>query len=168
MKKTNARWIITLGILIAAEIILNRFFSVNTWNLKIGFSFVPVVLAAILYGPLSGGIVGGLGDFLGAILFPVGPYFPGFTITAFFIGASVGIFLHHRKSVVRIVSVVTVNQLCFSLLLNTVWIGILYNSPFVPLLFSRVVQCIILAPVQIVVIGLLVPALHSRRGGVST
>ena len=88
MKKTNARWIITLGILIAAEIILNRFFSVNTWNLKIGFSFVPVVLAAILYGPLSGGIVGGLGDFLGAILFPVGPYFPGFTITAFFIVAS--------------------------------------------------------------------------------
>lgn len=97
----------------------------------------------------------------------IGPYFPGFTVTAFFIGTSFGIFLHHRKSVVRIVSAVAVNQLCFSLLLNTVWIRILYNSPFVPLLFSCVVQCVILAPVQIVVIGLLVPALHYRRGGAS-
>ena len=61
---------VILAMLTAAEIVLNRFLSINTWNMKIGFSFVPVVIAAVLLGPAYAAIVGALGDFLGAILFP--------------------------------------------------------------------------------------------------
>ena len=39
----------------------SRFFSINAWNLKIGFAFVPVFAAAYLYGPLVAGLVGALG-----------------------------------------------------------------------------------------------------------
>ena len=52
--KINTKSVSIIGILVAMEIILARF-SVHTWNLKIGFSFVPIAVAAIFYGPACGG-----------------------------------------------------------------------------------------------------------------
>lgn len=49
-KKMGSRMIVTLGLLTAVEIVLSRFCSISGWNIKIGLAFVPLVLAAILYG----------------------------------------------------------------------------------------------------------------------
>ena len=75
MKKEDIRRMSYLAMMTALEIVLSRFLSINAWNLKIGFSFVPVVAAAMMFGPISAVIVAALGDFLGAILFPSGPFF---------------------------------------------------------------------------------------------
>ena len=165
MSRIPVRTIVYLGVLTALEIVLSRFLSLNAWNLKIGFSFVPVALAGMLFGPLAGGIVGALGDFLGAVLFPIGPYFPGFTLTAFLTGVVFGLFLRKKRTALSVLGSVAVNQLLLSLLLNTLWISVLYGSPYVPLLTTRVVQCAILAPVQFVVLLLLGKALdkYERR-----
>ena len=152
MKKMNARMIAYLGVLVAAEIVLSRFLSINAWNIKIGFNFVPIVIAAMLFGPLPAAAVAAMGDFLGAVLFPIGPYFPGFTLTAFCTGLVFGIFLHEKRTPGRILAAVAINQLVFSLLLNSLWISILYGSPFLPLLSTRIIQCAVLAPVQFVMI----------------
>ena len=66
-QKFTTRTLTTLAMLIAIEVILSRFLSINAWNIKIGFGFVPVLIAAILYGPLAGGLVGALSDFIGAV-----------------------------------------------------------------------------------------------------
>lgn len=152
MKKMNARMIAYLGVLVAAEIVLSRFLSINAWNIKIGFNFVPIVIAAMLFGPLPAAAVAAMGDFLGAVLFPIGPYFPGFTLTAFCTGLVFGLFLHEKRTPGRILAAVAINQLVFSLLLNSLWISILYGSPFLPLLSTRIIQCAVLAPVQFVMI----------------
>ena len=88
---------VTCAALIAAAIVLSRFLSINAWNLKIGFTFVPVFLAAYLYGPLGGAIVGGIADFLGATLFPIGAYFPGFTLTCVLTGVVYGLLLQKKQ-----------------------------------------------------------------------
>ena len=152
MKKMNARMIAYLGVLVAAEIVLSRFLSINAWNIKIGFNFVPIVIAAMLFGPLPAAAVAAMGDFLGAVLFPIGPYFPGFTLTAFCTGLVFGFFLHEKRTPGRVLAAVAINQLVFSLLLNSLWISILYGSPFLPLLSTRIIQCAVLAPVQFVMI----------------
>jgi len=95
----NTRTLVTLAILVAMEIVLSRFLSISAWNTKIGFSFIPVAVAAMLYGPVAGGMVGALGDFVGAVLFPIGAYFPGFTLTNILVGLTCGLFLRHRKPV---------------------------------------------------------------------
>jgi len=150
MSKTATRQLITLSILVAVEIVLNRFLSINAWNIKIGFSFVPVVIAAILFGPLQAAVVGALGDFLGAILFPIGPYFPGFTLTAFLTGLVFGVFLHKEQTLSRILGAVVIAQFVLGLFLNTYWISVLYGSPFGPLLATRVIQAALLTVVQTV------------------
>ena len=167
MPKISTKNLTAMALLIALEIILSRFLSLSAWNIKIGFSFVPVVIAAILLGPVYAGIVGALADFVGAVLFPIGAYFPGFTLTAFLTGMVYGLFLYKRQSLPRILGAVAVNQFILSLLLNTLWISVLYGSPFGPLLVTRLVQSAILTVVQIVVIELIVKALPRLRRGFS-
>ena len=161
--KFSTRMLTTLALLTAIEIVLSRFLSISMWNIKIGFSFVPVVAAAILYGPLAAGIVGALADFVGALLFPIGAYFPGFTLTAFLMGAVFGLFLKKEQNLPRAAAAAGINQFILGLFLNTFWISLLYGSPYLPLLSTRVMQSALLTAVQVVVIPLLARALRSGK-----
>ena len=50
--KLTTREITTLGLLVALEIVLARFCSIQAWNLRIGFSFLPIAMASIRFGPI--------------------------------------------------------------------------------------------------------------------
>ena len=166
MSRFSIKSLTLASLLIALEVVLSRFLSISAWNTKIGFAFVPVVLAALLLGPLWAGFVGALADFLGALLFPIGAYFPGFTLTAFLMGLCYGLFLYKKQGFGRIAAAVAVHQLVLSLLLNTLWISLLYGSPFTPLLISRLPQCAILAAVQLALIPVLVRLLPRLKRSV--
>lgn len=150
MKKVSTRQIVFIGLLVALHIILSRFVSINAWNLKIGFAFVATFVGAYLYGPLGGVIVGGLGDFLGAILFPIGPYFPGFTLNCALTGLVFGLLLYKKQTKARIGIAVAIDQLVIALWITTYWISFLYGSPFWPLMGTRVVQIVVMIIVQCV------------------
>ena len=163
MKKINTKLIVTIGLLTAIQIVLSRFLSINAWNIKIGFAFVPVFMAAWLYGPVPAMLVGGLGDFLGAVLFPIGPYFPGFTLTTALSGVVFGVAIYRRRTPVRIVAAVLFHQLVLNFLLNTFWIHLLYGTPVPALMATRIWQCAGMIPVEILVIGAMSPLLNRIR-----
>ena len=155
-----------LAMMVAANVVLSRFLSISLWNLKIGFAFIPVVTAAILFGPIAGGIVGAAGDYIGATLVPIAQYFPGFTITAFFVGAVYGIFLHKKQDMQRIILAILVTECIGSLLMNTFWISTLFGAPFVSLLPPRAMQAVGMGIMEIIVIRVMVrylPALNIKR-----
>lgn len=145
--KMSVRAVSVIGLLVAAEIILARF-SIHTWNIKIGFSFVPIVVAAIFYGPAAGGLVAAIGDVISFILFPVGAYFPGFTLTAFLTGIVFGWFFRKKVTVWNAVLAVLVVQGLISQCFNTYMISVLYGSPFLPLFATRIYQTAAMAVVQ--------------------
>ena len=155
MSKFNTKKLITLSVLIAMDVVLTRFLSINAWNTRIGFGFVPMVIAAMMYGPLSAGIVAALADFIGAILFPTGPYFPGFTFSVFLMGIVFGLFLYKDRSFWRVVVSVLITQFVISLFLTTYWISFLYGANYKALLATRVVQSAIISAAQIIVIPLM-------------
>lgn len=151
-KRISIKMMVTLSLLIALEVVLSRFLSIQAWNFKIGFAFVPLAIAAILYGPVGGAIAGGISDLIGAILFPIGAYFPGFTLTSILMGLVLGIFLHKKQDLKRVVVAVCINQLILSLLVNSLWISIMYESAYWVLLTTRVFQSLLMIPIQIFVI----------------
>ena len=155
MSKFNTKKLITLSVLVAMDVVLTRFLSINAWNTRIGFGFVPMVIAAMMYGPLSAGIVAALADFIGAILFPTGPYFPGFTFSVFLMGIVFGLFLYKDRSFWRVVVSVLITQFVISLFLTTYWISFLYGENYKALLATRVVQSAIISAAQIIVIPLM-------------
>ncbi len=151
--------LVLMATLVAMEIVLSRMLSYSVWDMKIGFAFLPVVIAGIVLGPVRAAIVAALADFLGVMLLPIGPYFPGFTLTAALVGTLYGLFLHKNQSFWKILVSVSIHQLILSLLLNTYWISVLYDSPFAPLLVTRLLQCAVMIPVELLVIGLMVKTL---------
>ena len=167
----------SLSVLTALEVVLSRFLSFSVWNQKIGFAFAATAMAGMMFGPLGGAAVGGLADFVGALLFPIGAYFPGFTFTNALLGAVFGLFfytapkyklldepkirlrtlLDKNALVLGIVSFLCafVDLLICTLLLNSLWISVLYKTPFRELLATRLVQCAIMLPVQALILPFL-------------
>ncbi len=173
--------IVTLSVLVALQVVLTRFCSFNAWNVRIGLGFTALVIAAIFYGPAAAAVVGGLGDFIGSIAFPTGSYFPGFTLTQILMGLVFGFALYRKfynlplfsfggtpekadstalsgtaaSQLLRIAVAVLINQCILSLLLNTLWISVLYGSSFTGLLSTRALQAAVTAPIQMIIISVL-------------
>ena len=122
--------------------------------------------AALLLGPLEAGIVGALADFLGALLFPIGAYFPGFTLTAFLMGLCYGLFLYREQKFWRVLVAVGVHQFVLSMLLNSLWLWIISTAAdkgYWAMVLARVPQTLLLAAVQLAVIPALVRLLPRLR-----
>ena len=165
MHHEKTKKITTVAILVAMHIILSRFLSYSVWNMKIGFDFLPVAVAAVLYGPVAAAVTGGLGDFIGAILFPIGPYFPGYTLSAVLSGVVLGVFLYKKQTLPRVLGAVAINQWIISLLLTSFWISFTNLTPYWPMVATRVFQCAIMTVVQLVVLVLLPRLLRGVKGG---
>lgn len=155
MKKLNTKTLVLMSLLVAIQVVLSRFLSINAWNLKIGFAFAPVALSGILMGIGPTAIVAVVADLLGALLFPSGMFFPGFTLTALLHGATYGLLLHKNPGPIRVGIAVVIDQLVLGLMLNTLWISILYGSPYFGVMVTRIPQCLIMLPVEFVIITML-------------
>lgn len=153
MKHNKIRNILLLGLFVALEVILTRFFSVENQFVRITFSFIPLAVSAILFGPVMAGIAAAVADVLGMIIFPKAAFFPGFTLTAFLTGFLYGVFLYKKEvTIIRtFFAVLAVTVIC-SLTLNTIWLVIMYNKGAIAVLTARLIKDAIFIPIQTVTI----------------
>ncbi|MEG0091942.1 MAG: folate family ECF transporter S component [Oscillospiraceae bacterium] len=148
-KKPNITRMVHIALLIALEITLSRFLGITTPIVKISFAFLPIAAVAILYGPFYSALAGALGDFVGALLFPVGAYFPGFTLTAGLVGLVYGIFLYKKNNSYKyILTAAVIVSVFLHLGLDTYWINVLTGKGFLAILPARILKCVIMIPVQ--------------------
>ena len=158
----STKTLAVLSILVALEIIIARFGTIQpTESIKISLDFIPIVVAAILYGPVPAVIMSILADVLGAFLFPVGPFFPGFTVTAALTGLIYGLILHKSQTMPRVILAVVLQQIVCSMLVNTYWLHVLYGLPYLPTMAARLVQCAVVTALQIVLIPLIAKAIDT-------
>lgn len=140
------------------QIVFARFLVIPIGSsLRFSLSFIPVVIAAKRFGIVGGVTVYGLGDFLGALIFPTGGAFQvGFTLTAVISGFIFGFFLGEKSllrnisSVLKIILSVLLSQSICSLLLNSFWLSYYYGMPFFARLVTRIPQILIIGTLQIV------------------
>ena len=128
--------VVFCALMLAMQIVLSRFLSIQTPFVKFGFAFIPISIVAMLYGMPASIPVCALSDLIGALLFPTGPYFPGFTLTAALMGVSFGFFLKDLpavgkgKALCRIAAAIFINQFILSLFLNSYWITFTASKGF--------------------------------------
>lgn len=146
-----------LALLCAMQIVLARFAVIPVGDMmRFSMSFIPVVIAARRFGIVGATAVYGVGDLLGAIVFPTGgAFFPGYTLTAAIAGAVYGLFLRPAKKEesktalnVKIVLSALSTQLFCSLLLNGYWRAFQTGTPYSAVLLTRLPQCAIMSVVQ--------------------
>ena len=154
--KFDVKKLIQISLLIAIEVILTRFCSIQTPIVRIGFGFLPIAIIGMMYGPLSAGVAYAIGDLLGFALFPTGSFFPGFTITAFLTGIVYGVFLYNKpKTWPRIIGAVLTVCLVINLGLDTLWLSILMGKGYIALLPTRIMKAVLMIPVQTFIIGII-------------
>ncbi len=184
----NTQQLVTMALLVALDIVLSRFGSINLWNTRIGFGFVPIVVAGMLLGPFKAAVTAAVADIIGALLVPTGAFFPPLTVTAVLRGILYGIMLKYvpeylakviddpkkyQKAWIGVCAATTLfDQLAFGMLLQSYWLSLLYGSPYTGMMASRVLQIAILIPVEFVVLiflprltDKLLPFLQSGKKG---
>nr|WP_312984457.1 folate family ECF transporter S component [Clostridioides sp.] len=153
MKKYNIKRMVIIGLLIAMQIILSRFLSISTPIVRIGFSFLPIAILGILYGPLYAGLGSAIGDVIGTVLFGPASIFPGFTLSAFLTGVVYGVLLHNKqKKLWRVCLAVAIINIFISLLLGTFWLSILTGKGYLALVPTKIIQNVAMFPVKVVTI----------------
>ncbi|MGE5615213.1 MAG: folate family ECF transporter S component [Bacillota bacterium] len=155
MKKT--RILVYMSLLVSLYVLLNHVIPViQVETIRISFGFMPQAFASMLFGPIIGGIGSAVGDILGMIIAPKGPYFPGLTFSAMLTGLIYGLFLYKKpKNIWRIIMAVLCITIFVDIVMNTYWLTILYGRAFLAILPGRIIKCLVMIPIQTVIISLM-------------
>lgn len=146
----TTRQIAIVGVLMALGLALSRVsIPLGTTN-RLSLGFIVNAVLGMLYGPWVAGFAAAGVDLLVSFIFGnQGTFFIGFTFSAFVGGFIYGLFLH-RKNVTwkHVLAAVLLVTLISNIILNTLWIYILYQTPVSVLLVSRLTQNLIMAPIR--------------------
>lgn len=161
----NVRTLAVTSMLLALAVMLGFWGTVQLGDfLKVGFSFLANELAALLFGPVVGGIMAGMADILKFLVKPTGAFFPGFTISAVLGGVIYGVLLYKKPlSVPRIVAAKVTVAIVVNTLLNTFWLSILYGQAFAALLPARLLKQLLMVPIETVLFYAVVTVLQKSR-----
>ena len=154
------------ALLLALEIVLSRILSIKAPILVICFGFLPIMFSAILLGPKFSFLIPTLADLIGALLFPFGEYFVGFTIIQGLTGLVYGIFLYNKeegkfyvqkkmfkKLLISEFLVIGVIELC----LTSSVLHFLYGQAFWIIFETRLIAKAIMFPIQLITVMFLMP-----------
>lgn len=154
-KMSKAKQTILSSLLLAIFIILDRLLTINTQFVVLNLSLIPIMVAGMILGWKYAMLVGALGDLIGAIFWPFGAYFPGFTISVGLSGLIFGLFLYEtpnkEKKYFKIKAVCStlIVTMIINLLLNSLWLNIMYGKAYTYYLGIRVLAQLVTLPIYI-------------------
>lgn len=152
--------IIIGAILVALISVLSMLYVPVGTNLRVMFTFIPTALMCLVLGPAMGTLAAIAADIVGALAFPTGPFFLGYTISAAVGGLIYGLLFYRTKiSVLRIIIAKTLVNVLVNIGLGCLWSNILYGKGYILLLGKSIAKNLPLLPLEILVIYLLFSAL---------
>lgn len=148
-QKLRIKDIVLLGIMIALSLVLKRL-TIGNQLIQLNFLFVITAIISYWYGPWWSGVIAAVTDTIGTLVAGI-TFFPGFTLSAILGAVIYGVFFYNQDQIdlKRIMLAQVIIMLLVNTLLNTLWITILYKTPFMGLLPLRIVKQLVVTPIQI-------------------
>ncbi len=154
--KNSVRTLTLLALLIAMSIVFSRVLSISTGFVRFNLGSLPVLLAAIFFGPGAGFVVGALADMIGGLLsgYAINPLI---TLGAGSIGLVAG-YLWQKLPELRLglrlqISVVAAH-IVGSVIINSLALRIFYGYAW-SILLTRIPNALVLSAVNTVLIRIL-------------
>ncbi len=155
MKKSPIRNLTVSAILAVISIILTRFIPTTipiagVISIRLDLGYIPIIFASLYLGGFYGAGAGVVADLIGAFVFPIGPYFPGFTFTNFLVGLAPVIvkkILSDKCSELLICFISSLIVQIIAFTLNTVWLIVLYSQAFSVIALPRALAAIVMIPI---------------------
>ena len=154
--KTSVRTLTMLALLVAMSIVFSRVLSISTGFVRFNRGSLPVLLAALLFGPWAGFAVGVVADMIGGVLagYAINPLI---TLGAGAIGLVAGYAWQKLGSlsiVLRLSVSVLLGHFVGSMVINSLALRIFYGYAW-SVLLTRIPNAIVLAAVNTVLLRIL-------------
>lgn len=159
MKKLNGRTIVFAAVLVAMNLVLSRVLAINIGpTIRITVSATPLYLASLWFGPLVGGICGGLGDLLGCLIQGYAPN-PFILISSVLSGVLPSFFKKYifrdKINTWKIAVMLIVHGIVGPLGFTVVGLHVYYATPWSVLYATRIVQTIALTIANTILVSIL-------------
>ncbi len=150
--KFTTRQLVLMALLISITVILTRIASLRiafagVEGIRIGLGDLPIILAGMAFGPVSGGIVGAISDITGFYINPMGYYMPHFTLVRALNGIIPGImFMLSDKGYKRTLYIgwtVFVTLFITSILLTPYFLQLTFNMPIAVTIVPRIIALVV-------------------------
>ncbi|MDO5291193.1 MAG: folate family ECF transporter S component [bacterium] len=152
------------SMLMALSIILGYMSFYLTESIRISFTYVPIAIIGILYGPIVGACTAGAVDLLNFVIKPGGSFAPGITLCAILTGFIYGFFLYRKNfTLIRLSLTVLCNTFFVDFLLKSYVLACLYGTSFIGYLGIRLPVQLIMLVLNTLIIYLLVNALKKSN-----
>ena len=154
--RISVRTLTAMALLIAMSIVFSRVLSISTGFVRFNLGSLPVLLAALLFGPWAGFAVGVVADMIGGVLagYAINPLI---TLGAGAIGLVAGYAwqkLPNLRTGLRLQISVLLGHFVGSMVINSLALRIFYGYAW-SVLLTRIPNAIVLAAVNTVLLRIL-------------
>ena len=155
-KKTSVRTLTMLALLVAMSIVFSRVLSISTGFVRFNLGSLPVLLAAVVFGPGAGFAVGAVADIIGGVLagYAINPLI---TLGAGAIGLVAGFAWQKLSSLstnLRLAASVLLGHFVGSMVITSLALRLFYGYPWATLAV-RIPNALILSAVNVVLLRIL-------------
>ncbi len=159
---TQTRVLTLCALFGALSVVLRMVASIDIGPyIRIGFSDIPNELTDALFGPITGMIFAFVMDIVNYMIKPTGAFFFGFTFNAMLAAVIYGCFYYKRKiTLPRILAAKAVVSLVVNVLLNTLWLSMLYGKAFTVILPARALKNLIMWPINSIILFIVFTAIE--------
>ena len=154
--KTSVRTLVMLALLVAMSIVFSRVLTISTGFVRFNLGSLPVLLAALLFGPWAGFAVGAVADMIGGVLagYAINPLI---TLGAGAIGLAAGFAwekLGELRVGLRLQISVLLGHFVGSMVINSLALRIFYGYAW-GVLLARIPNALVLSAVNTVLLRIL-------------
>ena len=154
--KNSVRTLTVLALLIAMSIVFTRVLSISTGFVRFNLGSLPVLLAAIFFGPGAGFVVGAVADMIGGVLagYAINPLI---TLGAGSVGLVSGLLyrsLHEMRLGLRLQISILAGHLVGSVVINSLALHLFYGYQWA-LLAARIPNALVLSVVNTLLVRIL-------------
>lgn len=145
----HVRTITVCAMFMAISVVLGYFTLVIGDYIKLGFSSISNQFVYYLFGPVVGGVFGGVLDILKYLIRPTGPFFPGLTLSPVMAGIIYGMFFYKRSLTFRrvLAAELTAAVVC-NMIITTLCLSVMYGKGFMVLLPMRAFKNLVMWPIN--------------------
>ena len=144
--RTSVRTLVMLALLVAMSIVFSRVLSISTGFVRFNLGSLPVLLAALLFGPGAGFAVGAVADIVGGVL-------AGYAINPL-ITLGAGAIGPDYRTGLRLSISVLLGHFVGSMVINSLALRIFYGYAW-SVLLARIPNALVLSAVNIVLLRIL-------------
>ena len=170
MKKNVTRNLVFMALLCAISVVLSRVLAINTHTIRISFGSVPIVLAGLFFGPVAGAMVGFVADVIGCVFLSGFGYTPLLALSPILMGALPAVLVKKLGwggdfKWWQIAAVVFPAEILGPICWTTFGLHLLYGTPLLALLATRIPLYLITGALDSLLIFLLLKSGVFRQLG---